>query len=650
MDTAPNSHDVFSLYRQAFEVRRSDEMGLHEYLDACRTDRAMYALPQERLLKAIGKPTIIDTREDPRLGRIFQNRILKRYPTFSEFYGIEAVMERIVSFLIRAAQGLEEKKQVLYLLGPVGGGKSSLADRLKALMEFEPFYALAGSPIFESPLGLFSEQHQRRLLEDHYHIDPQRIPRTMSSWAMKRIRDYERDLIKFRVVRLFPSILNEIAIAVTTPGDENNQEISTLVGKVDIRKLEEFSQNDPDAYSYSGGLCRSNQGILDFVEMFKAHIKTLNPLLTATQEGFYKGTEEIGALPYSGIILAHSNETEWQKFKNEKTNEAFIDRVNIIKVPYCLRVDEEVEIYAKLIRNSELGNASCAPDTLKLLAAFSVLSRLKDPIDKLSSTWRAKMRTYNGENLKDTDLKAKPIHEYLEHAGVDEGMTGISTRFAFKTLARVFNFGQEIAANPVHLFAVLEEEIKQAQFPTSDEQRYLGAFLKDVLVTDYAEFLDKEIRAAFVESYEDYGQTVLDRYFLYADAWCQDQDYRDPDTQVMYNRDQLNAELEKIEKPAGITNAKEFRNEVVQFTLRYRAKNNEQNPPWRSYQKIREVIEKNIFAKDEELLPVISFGKKPTDEQTKKHEGFVKRMTDKGYTLEMVRLLVEWHMRMRKNK
>ena len=194
-----------------------------------------------------------------------------------------------------------------------------------------------------------------------------------------------------------------------------------LVGKVDIRKLEHFSQHDPDAYSYSGGLNRTTQGLLEFVEMFKAPIKVLHPLLTATQEGNYAGTENIGALPFQGIVLAHSNESEWEQFKNNKNNEAFLDRICVVKVPYCLRVTEEAMIYAKLLESSELAEAPCAPEVLEILARFCILSRLKE---HQNSPLYSKMRVYNGESLKDTDPKAKSIQEYREAAGVSEGMSG----------------------------------------------------------------------------------------------------------------------------------------------------------------------------------------------------------------------------------
>ena len=349
---------IFGLYSRLYENRREVEYSLEDYLRACSDDPSFYAGAAERLLKAIGEPVMVDTSQDPRLGRIFMNRTIKIYPAFEDFYGMEETIERIVGFFRHAAQGLEERKQVLYLLGPVGGGKSSLAERLKLLMEKEPIYALkAGdeiSPIFESPLGLFDPVTLGAELEKRYGIPRRRLTGTISPWAVKRLEEFGGDITKFTVVRLTPSRLKQICVAKTEPGDENNQDVASLVGKVDIRKLEMYSQNDPDAYSFSGGLNRTTQGLMEFVEMFKAPIKMLHPLLTATQEGNYAGTENIGGIPFQGIILAHSNEAEWQTFKNNKNNEAFIDRISVIKVPYCLRATEERKIYEKLLQSSEL--------------------------------------------------------------------------------------------------------------------------------------------------------------------------------------------------------------------------------------------------------------------------------------------------------
>jgi serine protein kinase len=640
--------DVFADYTQAYRQRHATEMSLAAYLDLCRTDPKAYASTAERILHAIGDPEFLDTSKDQRLGRIFMNRTIRVYPAFAEFFGMEETIERIVSFFRHAAQGLEERKQILYLLGPVGGGKSSLAERLKALMEVNPIYVLKAndqlSPVFESPLGLFNPAEAGQVLEERYGIPRRRLGAPMSPWCLKRLDEFGGDITRFTVVKVSPSRLRQVAIAKTEPGDENNQDISSLVGKVDIRKLEALAQADPDAYSYSGGLNRANQGLLEFVEMFKAPIKMLHPLLTATQEGNYIGTENIGAIPFSGIVMAHSNEAEWQAFKANRNNEAFIDRIYVIKVPYCLRVTEEQRIYEKLLRGSELANASCAPNTLEMLARFIVLSRLSP---HANSTPFSKMRVYDGESLRDVDPRARSVLEYREAAGIDEGMNGLSTRFAFKVLAATFNHDTvEIAADPVHLMYVLEQALRREQLPAETEKRYLE-FIKGDLAPRYAEFIGNEIQKAYLESYQDYGQNLFDRYIDYADAWIEDQDFKDPDTGQLLDRELLNQELTKVEKPAGIANPKDFRNEVVKFALRWRASNKGRNPSWASYEKIREVIEKRMFSQVEDLLPVISFATKKDTESENKHGEFVSRMVTRGYTERQVRRLVEWYMRVK---
>jgi serine protein kinase len=646
---AGKSAEIFSLFSSAYARERREAMSLTDFLDGCRDNPGMTASAAERMIAAIGEPVVVDTAKDPRLGRIFLNRTIKLYPSLSGFFGMEETIQRVVSYFQHAAQGLEERKQILYLLGPVGGGKSSLAERLKALIETQPIYVLAAgdelSPVFETPLGLFRPETMGAILESRYGISLRRLTGVCSPWAAKRLDAFDGDISRFSVVKLYPSRLRQIGVAKTEPGDENNQDISTLVGKVDIRKLEHFSQHDPDAYSYSGGLNRTTQGLLEFVEMFKAPIKVLHPLLTATQEGNYAGTENLGALPFQGIVLAHSNESEWEQFKNNKNNEAFLDRICVVKVPYSLRVTEEAQIYAKLLEGSELSQARCAPEVLEILARFCILSRLKE---HQNSPLYSKLRVYNGESLKDTDPKAKSVQEYREAAGVAEGMTGVSTRFAFKVLSETFNYdSEEIAADPVHLMYVLEQAIKREQYPRDVEERYLD-FIKSVLAPRYAEFIGREIQKAYIESYSEYGQNLFDRYIAYADAWIEEQDFKDQDTGQVFDRQVLDAELSKTEKPAGIANPKDFRNEIVKFALRSRAANQGKNPSWTAYEKIREVIEKRMFSQVEDLLPIISFGAKQDSKTEKQHADFLERMKSRGYTERQVRRLVEWYMRVNK--
>jgi serine protein kinase len=653
MSDNTNSSSFLDGFKENYELEHPKEMSMGEYLDLCKEDKGAYASAAERLLNAIGEPELVETAKDPVLSRIHQNKVIERYPAFDDFYGAEETISKIVGHLRSAAQGVEEKKQVLYLLGPVGGGKSSIAERLKEIMETEPFYVLKHiptgeiSPVFESPLGLFNERKHGDHIKEEFGIDQRYIKPIPSPWALKRFEESKGDINDFGVVKMYPSVLNQIGITKTEPGDENNQDISALTGKVDIRKLEDFPQEDADAYSYSGGLCRASQGLMEFVEMFKAPIKVLNPLLTATQEGHYNGTEAIGAMPFSGVVLAHSNESEWESFRNNNRNEAFIDRVNIIKVPYCLSVRDEKKIYEKLISNSDLAEAPCAPKTLDMMAEFSVLSRLKKPAN---SNIISKMKVYNGENLKESDPKAKPIQEYKNEAGQREGMDGSSTRFAFKILSKTFNFeaagGGEIAADPVHLMSVLKDEIDSMDLPDDARKERLG-FIDEYLLPSYRKFIDKEIKTAYLENSAGYGQELFDKYLLYADMWLQDQEYRDPHTGDILNREALDAWLKDIERPSNIPNVKDFRNDVVNFALRHRAKpeSGGKNPEWKSYNKLKRVLEAKMFVNSKDMMPVISFGPKSSKEDQARHDGFVNRMAENGYTEKQTRFLCEWASR-----
>ena len=637
---------LFSKYKDNFAKSKTEELSIDDYLVLCKKDPLAYASAAERMLSAIGEPELLDSSKDARLSRIFQNRAVRIYPSFSEFYGMEETVEKIVSFFRHAAQGLEERKQVLYLLGPVGGGKSSLAEHVKKLMEKNPVYCLtyAGeiSPVFESPLGLISYMGAAEEASKTYDIPIRYFKTIPSPWAIKRCNTAD-DFAKFGVIKLYPDQLRQRCIMKTEPSDENNQDVSQLVGKVDLRKLDRYSQSDPDAYSYSGALCRGNQGIVEMVEIWKAPIKTLHPLLTATQEGTYVGTEEIGAIPFQGIVIAHSNESEWAEFRNNKKNEAFLDRIYTVKVPYCVRADEEVQIYQKMLNSSSLSAAPCAPETLKMLAEFSVMSRIK-PHE--SSSLYAKMRVYNGENLRDIDVKSKTLQEYRDFAGVNEGMDGISTRFAFKILSKTFNHdSEEVSADPVHLMLVLQESIKQEQFPKETEEKY-QEFIK-MLNNKYMEYIGSALQKSYIESYSEYGQSLFDTYVMYADHWIQNTDYKDPDTGTLWDRSVLNEELEKIEKPAGIANPKDFRNEVVNFVLR--AERGGKKVKWTAYEKLRDVIEKRIFSSTEDLIPVISYAAKKDSETAKKHEDFVDRMAAAGYTHRQVRRLVDYYIRNRKS-
>jgi len=631
-------------------------MTLQKYLEACKTQPLMYANAAERMVEAIGKPLVIDTSGDARLSRIHSNKKIRVYEVFNDFYGAEEAIERIAAFFRNSAAGLEESKQILYLKGPVGGGKSSLAERLKSLMQKLPIYVLYDpaetdperkmSPVLDSPLGLFNVLEHGATLEADYGISRRYLNTVMSGWAQEKLKEFGGDITKFSVIEVYPNKDTQQGIMKVEPGDENNQDVSVLIGKVDLRKLEKFPQNHAYAYSYSGGLNRTNQGMMDFAEMFKANIKTLNPLLMATQERNYQGTEAIPAMPYTGVILAHSNEAEWFNFRNNKTNEAFLDRVFIVNVPYCLRTDEEVKIYEKMLAGSSLAKAPCAPGTLKMLAQWSILTRLKQ--HENSTAW-AKLRVYNGDNVKDTIPNAKPHDEYKDAAGNDEGMNGMSTRFAFKVLSSTYDLRpEEQQANPIDLMYIIENAVKKEDLLPETTEKYL-TFIKDHLQPRYFEFIEKELRTAYLESYRSFGQNMFERYVLFAEAWLADEQCRDTETHVLLDRENLNKKLEEIEKAAGIANSKDFRNEIVHYVLRHKAKHEGVSPAWDQYEKIKTVIEKRMFSATEQIMPVIAFGPKQDKDTEDKHQGFVERMVEKGYTVNQVKILVSWFTSNRKS-
>lgn len=645
-------------------------MRLEEYLEECKKNQAFCANAAERLLKAIGEPTYVDTSKDPRLQRIFMNRTIPYYDTFKKFQGIEEVLVRLISFVRGASQGLEESKQIMCFVGPVGSGKSSLAEHLKMLMEMFPIYVLAVpakkgeqcvgeimdagsqglvqvSPVFESPLGLFDPLKVGEQMENEWKISRRRLTTIPSAWAVKRLREL-KDITEFSVVELYPSRLRRIGIVKSEAGDANNTDVSKMIGKVDLSKIEGRSQNDPDAYCYDGGLCRSNQGLFEMPEMWKAPVDSHTPLITATQERNYEGNQNIGYLPFHGLIVAHSNESEWTNFDSNKRNAALRDRCTLIQVPYGLRYTEEAMIFRKYIEESELAGKPCASGTYDILAKFSVLSRLKE---HEGSNMFSKMRVLNGDAVKGTDPAAKSPDDYRNAAGPNEGMTGISRRDMFKVLTNTFNFDQrEIAADPVHLMGVLRDEIMRQQHPKDAELR-LKKYLQD-LSKQFQDELERHVQAAYIETFPDYAQNMFDMYIMKADAWIQETDYRDPDTNTVWNRAQLEAELSKIEKRAGIANPKDFRNEMVNYALRFRARkeNKGENPRWNASEKMREVIEKYVFTNFENMLPVISFAVKKDTVTQARHDSFVKRMMGQngGYTPRQVQRLVEWLIRERK--
>ncbi len=687
---------VFARLRDRQDSRKEKAMGLDQYLDMCRTDKSAYMLMFGRLLKAFGEPEYIDTAKDSLLGPAYENKVIRRYPAFKEFYGGEKdggfdVVTQIAEHLEDAERGGAARKKIMMLKGPVSGGKSTLAEIIKRLAEKEPYYVLrakhgpmAGkkSDANDSPLCLFNESDETiSIMQEEYGIPARYFRARPSSWVQQRTEEYK--LIKaqelnidpeevdadpseiFDVVRVFPSMDAQRGIASVTAGTANNQDEGDFVGRTDINKLgldPSYSESHPDVYNYrAAALIRGHQGIVELVEILKLeNPKALTCMLTATEEGMFSGVNGIGRFPSDSLILAHLNDSEYARFSANADNAAFISRTNLITVPYTLRVSEERKILEKYLREGDYKDCKISPKTLDLLAEFSVLTRLKTPPgidgntkpDEAEALMAAKLRVYNGENLKETVPKSKTIFEYRAHArtqdGPKEGMTGIDRRIVFDSLSAAFNHNAsrdgETTADPVHLIAVLKDSITHSdKIATEDLRKKYLALVEGYVKKEYLRYINKTIRAAALDTSAGYAQSKFEQYIDWARAWTKGKDYIDPDTQEPVPFEELHKKMQdEVEKPGDIRNHEKFRPALVNFALEYRLENNNHMPDWTSSQIFKDAMEKIVFSQLSDLAEITSFGKKKTAEAEEEHRGFVKRMMGEGRSAKMVQREVKW--------
>src|SRR5581483_9208258 len=348
-----------------------------EYLELVREDPTLPKLAHARLHDTImraGTSEIIES-DDARVKRLYKDEPVKVYDFFNdEFFGIEKTVSQIVRYFHSAALKSEESRQVLYLMGPVGSGKSSLVEKLqRGLEESEPFYSVANSTMDEEPLQLIP-RHLRKEFEKMLGVHIEGDVSPVTRWRLDhefggRYEDFPVELKHF-------SKRNRVGIGVVPPVDPNNQDTSVLIGSEDISKLDVYSEGDPRVLDLNGALNVGNRGIVEFIEVFKNETEYLHAMITATQEKVIPAPGRHGMVYVDTTILAHSNEAEWQKFKADHTNEAILDRIVVVKVPYNLRLSEEVKIYQKIIRNSDF-RAHVAPHTLELASMYAILSRLE---------------------------------------------------------------------------------------------------------------------------------------------------------------------------------------------------------------------------------------------------------------------------------
>jgi len=397
-----------------------------EYLEIVKANPGLTQLSHSRLYNMIKAAGIEEVKieEDSKLARLYKNKRLRRFDFFAdEFYGMDETLSAAVRYFHSASLKGEESRQVLYFVGPVGSGKSSLVERLKAGLEStEPFYEIDGCPMHEEPLHLIP-RHLRKEFEKMLGVQ---IEGDLCPICRHRLKtEFNGKWEEMPVRTREYSRRSRVGVGVVPPVDPNNQDTSVLIGSEDISKLDRFSEGDPRVLDLSGALNVGNRGIVEFIEVFKNETEYLHAMITATQEKNIPAPGRHGLIYVDTCIIAHSNEAEWQKFKADHTNEAILDRIVVVKVPYNLRLSEEVKIYEKIIRKSSF-NADIAPHTIELASKFAILTRL-EPSSKCDLM--TKLKLYNGEEIVEKGKTKKIDVAELKEEAKREGMGGISTRF-----------------------------------------------------------------------------------------------------------------------------------------------------------------------------------------------------------------------------
>ncbi|MTI31017.1 serine protein kinase [Xanthovirga aplysinae] len=616
--------DLFKEYKEK-KKRIGESIDFITFLDRIKKERESTQLAHKRLFNIItSKGSFnLDTENDVRLKRIFGNRKIKSYNFFNKgFFGIEEVLQKIVRYFHSAALKGEESRQVLFLVGPVGAGKSSIIEALKEGLEnSSPTYYIEGCPMHENPLHLIPN-HLRKEIGKRLGVE---IEGGLCPICRYRLNEeFQGDFEKFSISSFQFSAKERRGIGVVPPVDPNNQDTSVLIGSEDISKLDKYSEDDPRVLSLNGAFNVGNRGVVEFIEVFKNEVEYLHAMLTATQEKLIPSPGKHSMIYFDGVILAHSNEAEWNKFKADHTNEAILDRIVKIEVPYVLRLSEEIRIYQKMIELSDF-DAHIAPHTLEIASMFAILSRLRPTVkcDLLT-----KLKLYNGDEVLEKGQTKHINVQELKEEFPEEGMSGISTRFIMKALDDALSDSEFNSITPVSVLDALQNKLKEEPLTEDVKVTYMD-ILKDILYKEYLKMLEKDITRAFVHAYEEQAESLFQNYLDHVEAYVLKQkvvgkgtkDEMEPDVKF----------LSSIEEQIGITStsADGFRQDVMSYMSHILRRKGALN--YQVYEPLKEAIEKKLMASVKDITRIILKAKSRDPKQKQKYEAMMKSMIQNGY-------------------
>ncbi|KIL46750.1 PrkA family serine protein kinase [Jeotgalibacillus soli] len=546
-----------------------------------------------------------------------------------QLFGLEEPLERLVEeYFHPAARRLDVKKRILLLMGPVSGGKSTLVTILKRGMEVYSrtdrgaVYAIKGCPMHEDPLHLIP-QALRQDFQKEYGI---RIEGNLSPLNLMRLeKEFGGRIEDVPVERIFFSEDKRVGIGTFSPSDPKSQDIADLTGSLDFSTIAEYgSESDPRAYRFDGELNKANRGMMEFQEMLKCDEKFLWHLLSLTQEGNFKAGR-FALISADEMIVAHTNETEYRSFIANRKNEALHSRIIVMPLPYNLQVSEEEKIYEKLIAESDVSDVHIAPNTLRIAAMFTILTRLKEPKRKDIDLIK-KMRLYDGEIVE--GFNDADVHE-LRKEYDDEGMTGIDPRYVINRISSTIIRKEVLSINALDVLRSLKDGLDQhASITKETKETYLGFI--SLARREFDDMAKKEVQKAFVYSYEESAKTLMDNYLDNVEAYCHKNKLRDPLTGEEMTPDEKL--MRSIEEQIGISeNAKKaFREEILIRISTYARKGKRFD--YQSHDRLREAIQKKLFADLKDVVKITTSSKTPDEQQLKKMNEVIARLIDEhGY-------------------
>ncbi|MDO8558337.1 MAG: serine protein kinase [bacterium] len=643
-----------------------------EYLDIVRANpgivRLAHATVYDHVIMAAGVTTV-DVEKDPRLRRLYSAETLRELNFFKDkFFGIRDTVDAIGRYFQGAKNRGEESRQILYFVGPVGSGKTSLVEELKKGMESAPpVYAVKDCPQQDAPL-LLIPKHLRKKMEGllgvriegdicpvcRYRLtETDKIERLTKDcfanekclidndkkkgvdwpafWKMYHqefdYRDEAGNVLweKYPVEMVSFSIRARRGIASVPPTDPNNQDTSVIFGDIDISKIDRYPEDHPLVLRLNGACNRGNRGIVEFIEIFKNPPEFLHPVITATQEKAIPSPGKTAMIYFDGVIIAHSNEPDYNKFISDNSNVAIQNRVYPIRVPYAIEISEETAIYEKYLKSTDF-KGSVAPHTLEVAAMFSVLTRLK-PSQKCDLL--TKLYLYDGRAvIEKGQAKRIDISELKEEA-TNEGMSGISTRTIFKAIDYAISMSDHDCINPLTIREAIMEMLKKEHLADDMRMRYVEEILRGIVHKEYLKILEKEITRAYVHAYEDRAETFFQNYWDNVAAWCLHKKVKDRATKE--ERDPDIASMSAVEGQLGLSGGatEGFRHDFIAYAQEVLRGGGKLS--YKSYEPLKEAIEGVLTASLRKEARIITGATARDDEQGKRYDAMIERMRTIGY-------------------